>query len=514
MGSNYGKSLYKDYELVLTENEALRAEVKLLKKQAQLLEKEIAYRRKLEAELEELKAEQEKLIKENLRLQGLVNMNGSNSGLPTSKTPVNQKKVIPNTRQKSGKAIGGQPGHTKKKLEAFREEEITENEYHKEEVCPYCGNAVEETGNVTCKDELDYEVVVIKKRHHFPECRCRACGKKFRTAIPEELKEENQYGSSVKALLLALMNIGNVSVGKVRKMIYGLSEEEINPSEGYIIKQQKKAALQLETFISDLKKRCCGLELVYRDDTVIFINTARGCLRFYGDEKTALYTAHRYKNKEGLDEDGILKLLPATTTVMHDHDRVNYNKDYSFSNAECNVHLLRDLQKTTEHLGHEWSSGLKELLERTNQERNKLIETGKESFEDAYILEFFREFDRLMILGMEENKADYNRYYGADERTLLLRILDYKDNYLSWVTNFEIPFSNNLSERSLRGVKSKMKISGQFQTEESARYYAIIKSYIETCYRNGINEMEALVRLCKGNPYSVNEIYNHTKNEA
>lgn len=199
---------------------------------------------------------------------------------------------------------------------------------------------------------------------------------------------------------------------------------------------------------------------------------------------------------------------------MHDHDRVNYNKEYSFSNAECNVHLLRDLQKTTEHMGHEWSSGLKELLERTNQERNRLTEAGKESFEDAYILEFFREFERLMILGMEENKADYNRYYGADERTLLLRILDYKDNYLSWVTNFEISFSNNLSERSFRGVKSKMKISGQFQTEESARYYAIIKSYIETCYRNGINEMEALVRLCKGNPYSVDEIYNRTKNEA
>lgn len=44
MGSNYGRSLYKEYELVLNENEALQAEVKMLKKQAQLLEKEIAYR--------------------------------------------------------------------------------------------------------------------------------------------------------------------------------------------------------------------------------------------------------------------------------------------------------------------------------------------------------------------------------------------------------------------------------------------------------------------------------------
>lgn len=119
-----------------------------------------------------------------------------------------------------------------------------------------------------------------------------------------------------------------------------------------------------------------------------------------------------------------------------------------------------------------------------------------------------------MVMGMEENREDYGKYYSTDERTLLLRILEYKDNYLSWVTNFEIPFSNNLSERALRGVKSKMKISGQFQNEETANNYAVIKSYIETCYRNGINEMEALVRLCRGNPYSVDEIFNHTKSEA
>lgn len=131
--------------------------------------------------------------------------------------------------------------------------------------------------------------------------------------IPDRLKEENQYGSNVQALALSLMNIGNVSVNKVKKMIYGLSEEEINPSEGYIIKQQKKAAIALNTFVSELTDRCLKLSIVYWDDTVIDINKHRGCLRFYGDEKMALYKAHPQKNKEGLDNDGILKLLPVET---------------------------------------------------------------------------------------------------------------------------------------------------------------------------------------------------------
>jgi rRNA maturation protein Nop10 len=507
MAANYEKGLYKEYELLLTENETIFEEYQLLQKEHLLLQKELLLKKKIEAELAEKISEIDALSKEILRLKGLLNVDGTNSGIPTSKTPLSKKKVIPNSREKSGKSIGGQPGHPKKKLEAFTEQEITKTEMHTIEACQHCGGKVEETEECVIKDELDYELIVIKKRHRFPVCKCMDCGRKSHQAVPLKLKEENQYGDHVRALALALMNIGNVSVNKVRKMIYGLSEEEINPTEGYIIKQQRKASNALTCFLEELKKRCLNLGTVYWDDTVIDINATRGCLRFYGDATTALYVAHPHKNKIGLDDDGILKLLAPETVVMHDHNKVNYNKEYSFSNIECNVHLLRDLQKTTDNLQHQWSAELKGLLKNTNAERWKAMEKGEETFNDGYIKDFYNKFDRIMLLAMEENRSDYNKYYGKDERTLILRILKYKDNYLSWVVNFELPFSNNLSERSLRGIKSKMKVSGQFQSVETARHYAAIKSYIETCYRNGINEMEALIRLCEGDPYTVKELF-------
>jgi hypothetical protein len=50
----------------------------------------------------------------------LLNTDGTNSGIPTSKTPLSKKKVIPNSREMSGKHIGGQPGHSKKELEAYQ----------------------------------------------------------------------------------------------------------------------------------------------------------------------------------------------------------------------------------------------------------------------------------------------------------------------------------------------------------------------------------------------------------
>ena len=72
---------------------------------------------------------------------------------------------------------------------------------------PCChSDAIEETGEVIEKDELEYRIVVEKKRHRFHEYICKECGKKFHERIPNCLKEENQYGPQVQALELTLMN--------------------------------------------------------------------------------------------------------------------------------------------------------------------------------------------------------------------------------------------------------------------------------------------------------------------
>ena len=101
------------------------------------------------------------------------------------------------------------------------------------------------------------------------------------------------------------------------------------------VKLQRRASSALDPFMADLRILLVTRSLVYWDDTVIMINKARGCLRFYGDEGIALYAAHLHKDMESLDDDNILTLLTPQTTVMHDHNKVNYNEKYSFKNIEC-----------------------------------------------------------------------------------------------------------------------------------------------------------------------------------
>lgn len=508
----YGEnSFYRDYEKLLVKNDELSKENRTLKYQLQLLTNQVQTlernRQQKEIEIEE----KNKLINDKdfeiARLNALLNMDGNNHGIPTSQTPINKKKRIPNTREKTDKAKGGQQGHPKHKLEKFKEEEITENYEHNMTECPCCNSKkIKETGEIKEKDELDYKVVVVKRRHKFIEYKCEECGRKFHEKIPNNLKEENQYGPQVQALELTLMNQANVTINKAQKITYGMTDGEINLSEGYIAKLQKRASKALEEFMKEAKIEIIKQKLLHWDDTVIMIDKNRACLRFYGTDKLAYYTAHLHKDKEGLDDDGILQLLPKDTIVEHDHNKVNYNKDYRYQNAECNRHLITDLRKVTENLKHEWTRELTELLATTNKKREKLIESEVEGFTQGELNEIEDKFEKIMLKAYQENESETQKYYVSEEKTLITRILDFKNEYLLWIYNFDIPFTNNLSERGLRGAKSKQKASGQFWSKESASWYATIRTYIETCNRNNVNIYNALMMLCLGKPYTLKEI--------
>ena len=382
---NGSKSLYKDYEILLVKNDKLSKEVRDLKYINNLLDNQIKTLAKNEQEANKERQVLEEKIKEKdyeiARLKALLNMDGTNHGISTAQTPINKAKVIPNTREKTNKPKGGQKGHPKHKLEKFKDEEVTENIEHTAEKCPCCNSsAIETTGEVKEKDELDYRIVVEKKRHKFIEYKCEECGKKFYQEIPNNLKEENQYGPQVQALELTLMNQANVTINKAQKITKGLTNGEIDLSEGYIAKLQKRASDKLSNFMKEMKTEIIKQPLLHWDDTVIMIDTKRSCLRFYGTEKLAMYTAHSQKDKNGLDEDGILNVLSKQTVVEHDHNKVNYNDDYYFKNAECNVHLIRDLKKVIDNLNHTWAKKLIELISKMNNKRKWLIKKRKEEF--------------------------------------------------------------------------------------------------------------------------------------
>ena len=187
MASNYQRGIYKEYEKLQKAHDRLQYENNILMSENRVLTALIKEVERLKEQLAEKEKLKEELDKEVQRLNGLLNIDSTNSGIPTSKTPIGKKKKVPNSRQKTTRHVGGQYGHKKNKLEAFEEQEVTEIEEHVPTVCEKCGGEVERTSKSTDKDELDYEFVVIKRRHRFVTCTCKKCGKQTRLPIPNHL---------------------------------------------------------------------------------------------------------------------------------------------------------------------------------------------------------------------------------------------------------------------------------------------------------------------------------------
>jgi hypothetical protein len=66
--------------------------------------------------------------------------------------------------------------------------------------------------------------------------------------------------------------------------------------------------------------------------------------------------------------------------------------------------------------------------------------------------------------------------------------------------DFNVPFDNNLAERDIRMIKVRQKISGTFRTEDGAKAFCRIRTYISTARKNSVGAMDALSRLFSGTP--------------
>ena len=72
-----------------------------------------------------------------------------------------------------------------------------------------------------------------------------------------------------------------------------------------------------------------------------------------------------------------------------------------------------------------------------------------------------------------------------------------QQNLFVFLYILEVPADNNASERAIRNIKVKQKISGQFKTITAAQNFAKIRSVIDTVIKNRVNVLQALVLIAK-----------------
>lgn len=76
--------------------------------------------------------------------------------------------------------------------------------------------------------------------------------------------------------------------------------------------------------------------------------------------------------------------------------------------------------------------------------------------------------------------------------TLLERLKNHEQAVLLFAKEPQVPFTNNRAERDLRMDKVKQKVAGCFRSENLAKAYCRISSYLATMANRGYNPLLAI----------------------
>jgi transposase len=158
----------------------------------------------------------------------------------------------------------------------------------------------------------------------------------------------------------------------------------------------------------------------------------------------------------------------------------------------CIVHLLRELTNFAENLNSQWSAKVKDMFQRAIELKHKMTEEDYRN-PPKEIAELNAELDELL-------KIDYSKFH-PKEQAFIKRLIKHRQSIFTFLIYQNVPHDNNASERAIRNIKVKTKVSGQFRNEDGkgADRYAKIRSVIDTTMKNGQDVYNALVCLanCK-----------------
>ena len=174
--------------------------------------------------------------------------------------------------------------------------------------------------------------------------------------------------------------------------------------------------------------------------------------------------------------------------------------------ALCGVHLLRELTYFEEVAAETkaWAGPLRELLLEMKAEVERAKEEGGRQLAAERLVKLTGSYDHLIVDGLEAQlPPEAPKHVRKQARNLLLRMERRKEEVLRFLADFSVPFDNNQAERDLRMLKLQQKVSGCFRSEEGARRFCRIRSYLSTTRKQGRGVLHALYKGCRGMPLSV-----------
>lgn len=425
-------------------------------------------------------------------LEDQISKNSKNSSKPPSTDAF--FKPPKSLRKKSGQKQGGQKGHKGDTLKMA--EHPGEIISHKVDCCEGCNKNLKSqlTDGIERRQIYDIPPLHIKITEHQSEVKTCSCGC-INKAFPEGIDYRVAYGSKIKSLVVYLQNYQLLPYERTKELISDLFNHNI--SKGTLYNTSKSAYNKLEEFENRLKKLLTYCMVAGFDETGFRVMSKLLWLHCCSTSEHAYYAIHRKRGSQALDD---INILPKFKGVaVHDFWKSYYH--YKCKHSLCNAHLLRDLIFIKERFEQSWAEDLINLLLKMKAAKQRAIDQGKSSLSKTTLNKYQKQYDLIVKNGLCLNpfkppkKKTRGRHKRTPARNLLERLENYASDILRFLFDFRVPFDNNFSERDIRMMKVKQKISGCFRSLKGANIFTRIRSFIVTARKQNINVFDALNNL-------------------
>lgn len=433
-------------------------------------------------------AELEEERGKNKKLTAQVNRDFENSSLPSSLQRAGRKKIA-NSREKTGRRPGGQPGH---KGHA-RKKHVPDITYEIPSPAEYTESPdYYETGKIIRKQKVCIRLGVEVIEYTAREYRNRKTGARVHAPFPEGYVNEVNYDGTVKALAFLLGNECCVSHGKIRKLLSELTEGRVLISDGMINGLCAEFSAKTESEKKEILKKLMASPVMNADFTNASVNGkgAQVLVLASPSENAALYIGREKKGHAGVRG---TPLEDYVGTVVHDHDKTFYS--YGTGHQECTQHDIRYLTGSMQNEPElTWNRQMLSLFREMLHYRNGLLEG--EQTDPRVVSGFETEYDRILKKAEEEYTDEPPNDYYREGYNLFIRLREYKENELLFLHDMKVPANNSLCERLARVYKRKQKQA------------VTLRSYENLCYICDSLSVVYLLRAGGENVYQkISEIY-------
>jgi len=447
--------------------------------------------------IESLEQEIQVLRQKIAELERRLGLDSQTSSKPPSSDGLKKlnKNRTKSLREKGKRPSGGQFGHVGQTLEQVLEPDNI-IKHPAPCSCLSCGCDISqiEAKKIIKRQVFDIPTPrIIITEHQVGVKECPGCKAQIQGSFPEWVKAPVQYGARIKAVAAYLNHQHFIPEDRLSEVLLDLFGCRMTP--GTIANTSKTLAQIIEPVVIEIASEVKAAPVKHLDETGLRIGGKTNWLHVVSTQTETWYrVAAKRKDIEVLAE--------IKGVVVHDHWKPYYQL-VQVNHALCNAHHLRELKALEEIDQESWAKSMKKVLLLACNYKHRYPQGIPENI----IARINQLYEQILNRGLDfhSSQPPLNRkgHRGRVKRrvghNLLLRLQNFRGDVLRFLTEPDVPFTNNQAERDLRMMKCKQKISGGFRSLDFAVSFANIRSFLSTASKRGLNLLEVVTDALLGN---------------